>query len=407
MTLMLASVTGPAEAETAIVGGADIIDLKDPANGVLGAVALPIVRATVAAVAGRRPVSAVTGDAPMDPDRIVAAAEDMAAAGLDYLKQGVFTGRELERSIQALAPLTERVRLVAVLFADRAPDLRLLPALARAGFHGAMLDTADKSHGRLLDHIDLPQLRRFVAECDRLGLVSGLAGALEAPDIPRLLVLHPSVLGFRGALCGDAGRTGPIQLTAVQEIRELIPRETTADAERTLDYRLLAARGYAHDPARDPTATDTVFVHDFVLPVRIGAYASERASPQPVRFNVEAAVARGSWVSRAGDTGAAARWEAGMRDVLSYDLIRDGIRMLADAGHVGLVETLAERVAAMVLAHPRVVTVTVKVEKLEAGPGIVGVALERTRETVNASAQQMVGQMLPTASDRHSRDARS
>lgn len=407
MTLMLASVTGPAEAETAVAGGADIIDLKDPTNGVLGAVTVATVGATVAAVAGRRPVSAVTGDQPMAPDRVVAAAETMAGAGVDYVKQGIFAEGEIERSIHALAPLAERVRLVAVLFADRAPDLELLPQLAQAGFHAAMLDTADKSSGRLLDHMDLPRLRRFVTECGRLGLLSGLAGALEAPDVPRLLVLNPGVLGFRGALCGEGGRTGRIELAAVHEIRELIPRENAAGTERVVDYRLLAARGYAHDPARDPNATDTVFVHDFVLPVRIGAYASERASPQQVRFNVEAAVARGSWAARTGDAGSVARWEAGMRDVFSYDLIRDGIRMLADAGHVGLVETLAERVAAMVLAHPRVMTVAVKVEKLDAGPGIVGVALERTRETINASAQQIVGQILPSAASRPDRDTRS
>ena len=407
MTLMLASVTGPAEAETAIAGGADIIDLKDPAAGVLGAIAPATVRATVAAIGGRRPVSAVTGDLPMRPELVVAAAEDMAETGVDYVKQGLFLDGEIERCIQALAPLAERVRLVAVLFADRAPDLRILPALAQAGFHAAMLDTADKSHGRLLDHIDLPNLRRFVAECDRLGLLSGLAGALEAPDIPRLLVLQPGVLGFRGALCGEAGRTGTIELAAAQEIRELIPHEMAADAEQAVDYRLLAARGYAHDPALDPGGTDLVFVRDFVLPVRIGAYASERASPQPVRFTVEAAVARGSWGARTGSAGSAARWESGIRDVFSYDLIRDGIRMLADAGHVALVETLAERVAAMVLAHSRVLKVAVKVEKLEAGPGIVGVHLERTRETVSASAQQMVGQMVPGAAHPHDRDPRS
>src|SRR5262249_47950530 len=68
-----------------------------------------------------------------------------------------------------------------------------------------------------------------------------------------------------------------------------------------------------------------------------------------------------------------------MRDVFSYDIISDGIRLLVAAGHVPLVETLAERIAAMALAHPRVVKVTVKLEKLETGSGIVGVVIERTR----------------------------
>lgn len=390
---MLASVTGPAEAELVLNGGADIIDLKDPARGAFGAVAPATVRATVVAIAGRRPVSAVTGEMPMRREPVIAAAEAMAAAGVDYVKQGIFPRGEPAGCIEALAPLAERVRLVAVLFADRAPDLSLLSLLARAGFHGAMLDTADKSQGRLFDHLDLPRLRAFVAECRRHRLVSGLAGALEAPDVPRLLVLAPGVLGFRGALCGEGGRTTAIDPEAVREIRDLIPPEHAAGADRGVDYRLLAARGYAHGPVADPSRTDRVFVHDFVLPVQIGAYASERASPQPVRFSVEAAVARPSWASGEREP----RWEPGMRDVFSYDLIRDGIRMLVDAGHVALVETLAERVAAIVLAHPRVLKVAVKVEKLSAGSGIVGVAIERTRETLDASVDRLFPNALPTA----------
>jgi (5-formylfuran-3-yl)methyl phosphate synthase len=391
MTLMLASVTGPAEAEIVLAGGVDIVDLKDPARGALGAVEVETVRATVAAVAGRRPVSAVTGDLPMRPATVVAAAESMAGAGVDYVKQGLFPGGEPELCIRALAPLAERVRLVAVLFADRSPDFALLPLLAQAGFHAAMLDTADKSQGRLLDHLDLPRLRQFVAECRRQRLVSGLAGALEAPDVPRLLVLQPGVLGFRGALCGNGGRTASVEHAAVQEIRNLIPPEEVGN-DRPVDYTLLAARGYALDASADLTRTDRVFVHDLVLPVRIGAYASERALPQPVRFNVEAAVARLSSPTPDGDSAALAHWQPGMRDVFSYDLIRDGIRMLVDAGHVALVETLAERVAAMVLVHPRVAKVSVQVEKLDAGSGIVGIAIERTRETANAAIEEIFPQ---------------
>ena len=255
-----------------------------------------------------------------------------------------------------------------------------------------MLDTADKSRGRLLDHMDLPRLHQFVAECRGNRLVSGLAGALEAPDVPRLLVLQPGVLGFRSALCGSGGRIASVEPAAVQEIRSLIPPEDAA-SDRAVDYTLLAARGYAQDASADLTRTDRVFVHDFVLPVRIGAYASERTLPQPVRFNVEAAVAHPSRPSQE-EPGGRAHWEAGMRDVFSYDLIRDGIRMLVDAGHMALVETLAERVAAMVLAHPRVAKVSVKVEKLNAGSGIVGVAIERTRETTNAA----IGEIFPQVS---------
>ena len=65
MTLMLASVSGPEEAEIAIAHGADIIDLRNAARADFAAAPRDIVRATVAAVQGRRPVSAVTGQVPM------------------------------------------------------------------------------------------------------------------------------------------------------------------------------------------------------------------------------------------------------------------------------------------------------------------------------------------------------
>jgi dihydroneopterin aldolase len=57
----------------------------------------------------------------------------------------------------------------------------------------------------------------------------------------------------------------------------------------------------------------------------------------------------------------------------------DAIRMLVDSGHIPLVETLAERIADALLAHLRVVRVAVRVEKLDLGHGVVGVAIERSR----------------------------
>ncbi len=97
MTKMLASVTGVAEAEIALAGGADIIDLKDPKAGALGAVPTDIIRQAVTSVAGRRATSAVCGDLPMEPETIRAKAEEIAATGVDYVKVGFFPSRERRR----------------------------------------------------------------------------------------------------------------------------------------------------------------------------------------------------------------------------------------------------------------------------------------------------------------------
>ena len=360
MTRMLASVRGPDEAEIALAGGADIIDLKDPSRGALGAVEESAVRSTVERIAGRRTVSAVIGDLPLG-GRAVDAAEAMAATGVDFVKLGIFPAEDTERAVRALAPLARRVRLVAVLPADLSPDLDLVPALAEAGFAGAMLDTARKDGRRLLDHVPIPELRRFVASCRAAGLLCGLAGALEPPDIPRLLLLAPDLLGFRGALCAAGrpeGRAGPIDPSRVALVRGLIPREERA-AEIVRQPELVG--------------TDRIFVRDLVLPVEIGAYAREHGAPQPVRFSVDA------WVA------GPMRPARDLRDVVSYDLISDGIRLLVDAGHVELVETLAERIASLLLAHPRVARVRVRLEKLETGSGIVGVEIERAQEATRAA----------------------
>jgi FolB domain-containing protein len=377
VTRMLASVDGPAEAEIALAGGADIIDLKDPSRGALGAVATDVIQATVKTVGKRRLVSAVAGDLPMQPGLVAAAARDIAATGVDYVKLGIFPGGDAAACIDAVAGIAACTKLIAVLFADASPDLSLLPLLKRGGFAGAMLDTQGKAAGRLLDHFDLPRLGAFVADCHALGMIAGLAGSLETPDIPRLLVLAPDLLGFRGALCGPGGRTAALDPGRVQAVRGLIPPQRHEAGTQDVDYRLLAARGYAPGSGGDDVPVDLVFVDDLVLPVFIGAYTRERAAPQNVRFGVTASVMR---------TGRAAE---DMRDVFSYDLITDGIRLLIGAGHIPLVETLAERIAAMVLGHPRVTKVVVRVEKLETGSGRVGVEIERVRTAARTGERPM------------------
>ena len=378
MTRMLASVNSPGEAEIAIAGGADIIDLKDPARGALGAVTPEVISATVKAVGKRRLVSAVAGDLPMHPEVIAATVRDIAATGVDYVKLGIFPGGDAPACIDALTEIAARVKLIAVFFADTVPDFTLLPLLKRNGFAGAMIDTQNKSAGPLLNHIDMTSLLGFVENCHAAGMIAGLAGSLETPDIPRLLVLAPDLLGFRGALCGPGGRTAALDLARTQAVRGLIPPEAAEAGTRDVDYRLLAARGYTPASAGDDVPVDLVFVEDLILPVFIGAYARERDAPQNVRFAVTASVMR---------TG---RTAEDMRDVFSYDLITDGIRLLIGSGHVALVETLAERIATMVLNHPRVTKVVVRVQKLETGSGTVGVEIERTRSAIRTSDRPVV-----------------
>ena len=123
-------------------------------------------------------------------------------------------------------------------------------------------------------------------------------------------------------------------------------------------------------------------MRDLVLPVRIGAYSHERNAPQKVRFDVSVDVRR--------PRGATQR----MGQVYSYDLITDAISRIVAEEHIDFVETLAERIAAEVLSDPRAGRVTVKVEKLEIGPGGVGVELTMDRSDRESEQENPVLAML-------------
>jgi (5-formylfuran-3-yl)methyl phosphate synthase len=354
MTWMLANVISPEEAEIAVSGGADIVGLADPRAAPLSEPDLDTLRSVVRTVAGRGRVSASIGIAPADPDHANQAVRAVAATGVDAVLVPL-SASTVDRMLRALSEPARETRLIAVFHADRGAQFHLIGPLADAGFAGAMLDIADKSKGRLLDHVDPAGLSRFVALCRANGLAAGFAGALEAPDVPRLLALKPDTLGFRGALCHRHDRRAGIDPAAVAAIRRLIPH-----GEPT------AGTAAAHSSDDDgPPQFDRVFVRDCVLQVSIGAYRHERDTPHRVRFDVTAEVRR--------------RFGTGdeISDVFSYDVILDTIRALVANRHVNLVETLAEDIAARLLEHEAVAAVTIRVEKLDVAPAVVGVEIVR------------------------------
>lgn len=233
-TLFLASVSTPEEADLVARHGADIIDLKDPAAGALGAVDIRKVARVVVQQRTRHPqrlISATIGDVPLQPPAVRDAIRAMAAAGVDIVKIGWFAASLDSNMLPVLRDLAEQdIRLVVVLFAEHGTQSDYLAALAGAGVHGVMLDTADKAGGSLRDKLADAELGEFVNMARQHGLVCGLAGSLRRTDIPPLLVLEPDYLGFRGALCRDSERTAGLDGPAVESVRLLIKSRGMARA---------------------------------------------------------------------------------------------------------------------------------------------------------------------------------
>ena len=224
MTGMLASVADLDEAIQVAGAGVDIIDLKAPAAGALGALELSDVKKIKRRLGPGHVVSATIGDLPMDPDHITKATAEMQTTEVDYIKIGFFPDGDWLASIQSLARVADNgAKLIAVLFGDNEFDLQWIERMATAGFSGVMLDTMNKSRGALPQICSPIKLKNFVDAANRHRLLVGLAGSLRINDIPMLLDLRPDYLGFRGALCKQHRRTDQLDPTAVRLIRESIP----------------------------------------------------------------------------------------------------------------------------------------------------------------------------------------
>ncbi|SJM89827.1 (5-formylfuran-3-yl)methyl phosphate synthase [Crenothrix polyspora] len=224
MTKMLASVNSVEEALFVLQENVDIIDLKQPALGALGALELAVVREIVATIAKRKPVSATIGDLPMHARLIFNAVQAMAETGVDYIKLGFFPADNWQSIIDQLATLTENSALIAVLFADQQPDMTIIPALKQAGFTGVMLDTMNKKSGSLNQVMTADEIHHFIDQAKQQHLLCGLAGSLSLQSIPDLRQYQANYLGFRGALCNQHIRTGQLNQYAIKQIKLALNR---------------------------------------------------------------------------------------------------------------------------------------------------------------------------------------
>jgi uncharacterized protein (UPF0264 family) len=207
MAKILISVTSIAEAQLALDCGADIIDLKDPSAGALGALPLSLIQAIASHINGRKLVSATIGDLPMDTEMIVKRVTLLAETNVDYIKIGFFEAADFNECLAALKLVTQNgIKLIAVLFAEYYYPESLLDAIKKAGFIGIMLDTAKKNGQTFFDYYSVKQSKEFANKILALDLTFGLAGSLKLENLIMAQQFNPSYIGFRGGVCDENKR---------------------------------------------------------------------------------------------------------------------------------------------------------------------------------------------------------
>jgi uncharacterized protein (UPF0264 family) len=227
---LLVSVTGAREAHAAVEGGVDIVDVKNPAEGSLGAPAPDVIARVRDLVPPERPVSAAIGDLPNLPGTAALAALGAARSGAAYVKVGLWGTSTEDEAVTVLRAVREALdggaSVIAAAYADaeRVPGRPLPPdavvaAARRAGVDGCLLDTAIKDGRGLFEWVGPEALAALVAEGHAAGLEMALAGALRAEDLPAVRGTGADIAGVRSAACRDGRRTAPIDAERIERLR--------------------------------------------------------------------------------------------------------------------------------------------------------------------------------------------
>ena len=229
---LLVSVRSRLEAEIAMAGGADILDIKEPKLGSLGMASM----AEITAIS-QHPGRALRPSVPLS----VALGEltDWSGSGIPSLPAGIsfaklgLSGCTSERDwvtewLRVRAEFDQRsnskLRWVAVAYADvnaaAAPGiLAVSEAAIETGCAGLLIDTWTKDDRNLLDELDVSLLSSISETCHKSGLFLALAGRLSSEMLPALRDVCADVLAIRSAGCRGSNRTAELDASKVTEFR--------------------------------------------------------------------------------------------------------------------------------------------------------------------------------------------
>ncbi|MFH1787950.1 MAG: (5-formylfuran-3-yl)methyl phosphate synthase [Candidatus Altiarchaeota archaeon] len=228
---LLISPMNSVEAAEAVAGGADIIDVKNPAEGSLGANFPWVIRELREAVPEGIEVSATVGDFPNLPGSASLAALGAAVCGVDYVKVGLYGVKSEDEAdyfakmvVKSVKDFNPNVSVVLAAYADYrrigSIDFKALPDVAsNAGADVVMIDTAIKDGKRLFDHAGLTELSGFVLSAHRMGLKAAFGGSILGEDFPALCDIGVDIIGVRGAACEGEDRNSHIKAAKVRALK--------------------------------------------------------------------------------------------------------------------------------------------------------------------------------------------
>jgi (5-formylfuran-3-yl)methyl phosphate synthase len=245
---ILISVRNVREAETALLCGCDIIDLKEPANGSLGAVSDFVGKSIVDLVQDRCSLSFALGELVdrIDPNGRIKRAQSYVTGNIQpasqstrFVKMGLSNALSLPNWqtcwLTAMDEFPSAIQKVVVAYADGenagAPPLETVVRFAMEIRAPVLLvDTFDKSKGTLFEYCSQRTLVQLIDQLHAVGIKIALAGSIRADLIQRYAIGVPDIWGMRGAVC-DGGRSGTLSKKKINEIKNIIQKTSIEHLE--------------------------------------------------------------------------------------------------------------------------------------------------------------------------------
>ncbi len=234
--LLMVSVQNLDEAIEALHGGADIVDVKNLQEALVGSAHPLTVKAVRDSIPMDRHASVTLGVVPNQAGTVAMAVYAAGILDATSVKVG-FMQTEYNQAVEVLLECREALngfdtKLIGSLFADNplydGLDASHMVNLAEdTKCDGWLIDTLTKDGRNLFDFIPESELRDMALSGKKSGMSTALSGHLKMSDLDELARINPDIVGVRGAVCQRGERDSAVHRDAVAEFtRQLRLRET-------------------------------------------------------------------------------------------------------------------------------------------------------------------------------------
>lgn len=236
--MLLVSVQNLDEALEADKGGADIIDVKNLQEALVGSGHPDLVEEVRARIPAEKHVSVTLGVVPNQAGTVAMAVRAAGMLDATSVKVG-FCETDYDTAVEILRESRRALKgydtkLIGSLFADNhlfnGLEPRLMVKLAKEGeCDGFLIDTLTKDGRNLFDFIPERELREMVFEGKQQGLSTALSGHLRLENLDELARINPDIVGVRGAVCRSGERDRAVAWEAVAHFKQELDQRKSGE----------------------------------------------------------------------------------------------------------------------------------------------------------------------------------